>query len=360
MSSDILELIDEAVEEAISEQKLPGAVVLIARHGKIAFAKAYGNRAVEPKKVPMTIDTVFDLASLTKVIATAPSVLLLAERGRLRLDDPVSKYISAFGKNGKSHVTIRQLLTHHSGLMADNQLSDYRHGYKTSMKKIYALSLEGRPGHDFIYSDINYILLGEIVKRVSGQRLDKFARKNIFQPAGMTSTDFKPSGRLRSRCAPTIKQGKKWLIGYPHDPRANLLGGVAGHAGLFSTAGDLARYCQMILNGGSLGETRILKRQTVEEMIRVNSPPDSRAQRGLGWDIHSTYSAPRGELFSPESFGHTGYTGTSIWIDPVMDTFVIILSNRVHPYETKANLKELRAEVSTIAASAIIDSVGPQ
>jgi len=352
MSSQRLAHIDEVVQEAIARRELPGAVILVGRQGRIVYWRAFGHRALEPKPLPMTRDTVFDLASLTKVVATATSVMILVERGKIRLSDPVARYIPEFAQNGKERITIEQVLQHRGGLIAVNDMGDYREGPEKALERIYALGTVAEPGTRFLYSDVGYIVLGELVRRVSGQRLDEFARENIFRPLGMTETTFTPTGALRERCAPTERREGRWMIGEVHDPRAYALGGVAGHAGLFSTARDLAIYCQMILNGGEFRGMRILSPMGVRRMIEVRGlPPDE--WRGLGWDIHTGYSSNRGDLFPIGSFGHTGFTGTSLWIDPTSQTFVVFLSNRVHP-DGRGDVTALRGRVASIVAAAIL------
>jgi len=351
MSARHLAHIEEIVQEAIARRELPGAVILVARQGRIVYWRAFGYRAVEPERIPMTRDTVFDLASLTKVVATATSVMILVERGKIRLGDPVSRYIPEFAQNGKERITIEQLLQHRGGLIADNDLADYRDGPEKAMERIYALGTIAEPGTRFIYSDVGYIVLGELVRRVSGQRLDDFARENIFRPLGMRETTFTPTGALRQRCAPTERREGRWLQGEVHDPRAHALGGVAGHAGLFSTARDLAIYCQMILNGGEFRGVRILSPLSVRRMVESRGLP-FQEMRGLGWDINTGYSSNRGDLFPIGSFGHTGFTGTSFWIDPTSQTFVIFLSNRVHP-DGRGDVTSLRGRVASIVAAAI-------
>ncbi|HXF05227.1 MAG TPA: exo-beta-N-acetylmuramidase NamZ domain-containing protein [Blastocatellia bacterium] len=352
MSAERLSEIDHVVQEAISRKELPGAVIAVGRRGRIVYRKALGSRAVEPERVPMTVDTIFDLASLTKVVATATSVLILVERGKVRLGDPVARYIPEFGQNGKQRITVEQLLIHRGGLIADNDLDDYRDGPVEAMKRIYQLAPIVEPGTRFIYSDVGYIVLGELVRRVSGQPLDVFASENIFRPLGMKDTMFRPDELRRQRCAPTERREGRWMIGEVHDPRAYALGGVAGHAGLFSTADDLAIYAQMILNGGEFQGVRILSPLGVRRMTESRGLPLNE-MRGLGWDINTGYSSNRGDLFPLGSFGHTGFTGTSLWIDPGSQTFVIFLSNRVHP-DGRGDVTSLRGRVASIVAAAIV------
>ncbi len=352
MDSRQLAAIDRAVDEALASRKMPGCVVLIGRHGKIVFEKAFGLRQVQPEPLPMTCDTVFDLASLTKPVATATSVMILAERGKIRLEEPVAVYLPEFAANGKDKITALHLLTHQGGLIADNPLSDYRDGPEKARQRLWALKPVAPPGGKFIYSDVGYLVLGELVSRVSGQRLDQFAQENIFKPLGMHETGFLPSPELRRRAAPTEKRGDAWIQGEVHDPRAFALGGVAGHAGLFSTARDLARYAQMLLGRGAYGGVRVLQENTVVLMTTPQSIPGG--LRGLGWDMRTGYSSNRGESFSPRAFGHGGFTGTAMWIDPELDLFVIFLSNRLHP-DGKGAVNPLAGRIGTIAANAIVD-----
>ncbi len=376
MSAAQLAYIDEAVETEIAKKQLPGAVVLVGRQGKIVWRRAYGHRALEPAPEPMTVDTIFDLASLTKVVATATSVMILVERGRVRLGDPVARYIPEFAQMGKQHITVEQLLTHRSGLIADNPIEDYQKGLEKAWEKIWQLAPLAEAGSRFIYSDVNYLVLGELVRRVSGKPLDEFAAENIFRPLGMKETSFKPDPSLLPRIAPTEKRSGQsavpaadekssggeghWMRGEVHDPRAYLMGGVAGHAGLFSTADDLAIYCQMILNRGEYGGVRVLSPMGVARMTEGRTSGGNASDgntRGLGWDIATAFSANRGDLFPLGSFGHTGFTGTSIWIDPASQTFVIFLSNRVHPKldpKQPADVTSLRGRISSIVAASII------
>jgi len=344
--------IDDLMDEAIRDGQCPGGVVLVGLGDKILWRKAYGNRRVEPDREEMTVQTIFDMASCTKIIATATSVAILIDRGRVALSDPVAKYIPEFAANGKDEITVEQLLTHASGLIPDNSLKDYADGPEEAIKKIYGLGLNGPPG-TFAYSDLNYIVLGELVSRVAGMPLDEFARREIFVPAGMRMTTFRPPHSWQARCAPTEKRNGTWIVGEVHDPRAYALGGVAGHAGLFSTADDVARWCRMILNGGEIDGTRILSARMVAEMTRPRAVGAENRLRGLGFDILTGYSSPRGELFPPgRSFGHTGFTGTSLWIDPASKMYVIILTNSVHP-NGKGNVIALRRRIGTVAASAV-------
>jgi uncharacterized protein YbbC (DUF1343 family) len=352
------------VNDAIARRELPGAVVLVGRGDVVRYHAAIGNRALEPAPEAMTEDTIFDLASLTKVVATTTSVMQLVEQGKIRLTDPVSHVIPGFEQFGKSGITIRHLLTHTSGLRPDLELEIEFHGTDEAIRRATAEVPTSPPGERFVYSDINFFLLGEIVARVSGERLDRYAAAHIFEPLGMKDTTFLPPERLRPRIAPTERcQMLAWpcnpstatpfLRGVVHDPTARRMDGVAGHAGLFSTAADLSRFCRMLLGGGRLGGVRILSPATVARMTSPSTPAGMRDVRGLGWDIDSSYSANRGELFPIGSYGHTGFTGTSLWLDPASQSYVIFLSNRVHP-DGKGDVTPLRARVATVAAAALL------
>jgi uncharacterized protein YbbC (DUF1343 family)/CubicO group peptidase (beta-lactamase class C family) len=360
-----LEQIPPIVEQAIGDKKLPGAVVLIGRGDRVVYEKAIGRRAVEPSPEPMTLDTIFDVASLTKVIATTTSVMKLVEDGRVRLSDRVSTFIPGFERHNKADITVRHLMTHTSGLRPDLDLGEPWTGYDKAIELAIDEVPTAPAGERFVYSDINYFLLGDIVKRVSGLPLDRFAKTHIFEPLGMNDTGFLPPASLRARIAPTEKctpfgwpcegPDTQWLRGVVHDPTARRMGGVAGHAGLFSTAADLSIFARMLLNGGTYNGTRILSPLTVAKMTTPASAPGDPNVRGLGWDIDSSFSSNRGELLPLGSYGHTGFTGTSLWIDPVTREFVVFMSNRVHP-DGKGDVTPLRARVATIAASAITDA----
>ena len=350
-----LQAIAPLVEEAIREGKCPGAVVLVSHKGEVIYRRAFGHRALVPEKLPMEVNTIFDMASLTKVIATTTAVMQLVEQGRIRLEDTVGEYWPDFKSNGKEEITIRELMTHYSGLGPDLPLEPPWSGYESAMRLIVEQKPIAAPGTRFLYSDTNYETLGEIVRRVSGEPLDVYSAEHIFTPLGMKDTMFKPPASLRPRIAPTqYQEGTtgKMLWGEVHDPTAYNMGGVAGHAGLFSTADDLSILAQMILAGGTLRGIRILSSLSVEKMTSPASPPGKPAVRGLGWDIDSPFSSNRGELFPVGSFGHTGFTGTSVWMDPFSDTYVIILTNAVHP-AGKGNVIALRSKIATVVAAAV-------
>ncbi|MGE0406033.1 MAG: exo-beta-N-acetylmuramidase NamZ domain-containing protein [Candidatus Korobacteraceae bacterium] len=340
--------VDEVFRIAIEQKEIPGAVVVIGHNGTVVHRKAYGMRSVTPVREPMTVETIFDVASLTKVVATTPSVMRLVEQGRLRLNDPVAKYIPEFAANGKEQITVRQLLTHYSGLRAGLAGGENRQGRQAAYRLAHQESLVRPPGSHFLYSDINFIVLAELVERVSGQSLDQFAAQYIFKPLGMTHTSFTPPASWKSEIAPTAPNGRRMLRGTVHDPTARRMGGVGGHAGVFSTADDLARFAQAMLNGGG----GALSSLTVEKMTTPQQPVSARELRGLGWDIDTPYSSPRGELFPVGSFGHTGFTGTSMWMDPVTRSYVILLTNAVH-LGGGASMVSLRGRLATAVAAAL-------
>jgi uncharacterized protein YbbC (DUF1343 family)/CubicO group peptidase (beta-lactamase class C family) len=349
---DKLAEMDTAINEAIAEGKCPGGVFWLERQGAKPYHKAFGKRAVVPADEAMTEDTIFDAASLTKVVACTPAVMLLVERGQLSLDDQVAKYLPEFTGGGKEGVSIRQLITHVSGLRPDISLKPDWLGYDEAIKLACAEKLATKPGEKIVYSDTGPILLGEVVRRISGQPLDQFLQSELYGPLGMKDTGFNPPKSKLARVAPTEVEDGAPVRGAVHDPRARRMGGVAGHAGLFFTVSDLARYARMLLNGGELDGVRIFKPETVKIMTSVQTSPDVNGRRGIGWDIDTGYSGPRGDLFPLGSFGHTGWTGTSIWIDPFSKTFVIFLSNRNHPTE-KGNVGALRRKLGTLAAQAV-------
>src|SRR5688572_14193860 len=341
------------IETAVERGHVPGAVLLVGQ-GDQVYRRAFGSRSLQPQQEPMTVDTVFDLASLSKPVGCATSIMLLAERGKLNVADPVAKHLPAFAANGKQDITIEQLLLHRGGLIADNPISDYQHGAEEAMRRVMNLSPVVKPGTKFIYTDVGYIVLGEIVRVLSGKPLDEFARDEIFAPLRMADTGYRPADSVKPRVAPTERREKRWMVGEVHDPRAYALGGVAGHAGLFGTADDLARYCRMILGGGQLDGTRILSEQTVREMTTPRPMPDGSNARTYGFDVDTPYSSPRGDRFPRgSSFGHTGFTGTMFWMDPASKSYVILLTNSVHP-DGKGSVISLRRYISTAVAEQLL------
>lgn len=349
------EAISRLMARAMADGLIAGGVVLVGNRRDVLYETAFGKESSLPEALPVTVDTIFDLASLTKVVATTPAVMKLAEEGRLSLVDPLSKWFPEFVGQGKDDVLIVNLLTHTSGL-DDTSLST-AHPLQSAIDNAACQKLKGEPGYRFRYADINFILLAELVHRVSGMTLDRFTAAAFYAPLGMDQTAFNPDVRLYGRCAATLDQAGRPLVGRVQDPIAAQLGGVAGHAGLFSTAGDLARFCRMLLNGGSLDGQRVLAERTVDQMTVPYFSRGGKVARGLGWDMASPYSSPRGSGFSEYSFGHTGYSGGSIWIDPQSGTYVIFLSVRLDYRHTHA-FNKLRSELSTLVADELVPEGG--
>jgi CubicO group peptidase (beta-lactamase class C family) len=360
LDADHRQQIDRAVAAGIELQMAPGAVVVAGRHDGVAFIKAYGHYTYDPSSPAVTTDTVYDLASLSKTIGTATSVMKLIDEGRIgSVTDPASKYLPGMATADKKGITIEQLLLHRAGFVADNSIKDYSGTPEQAIEKIYSGPLKYKPGTDFIYSDVGFIVLGELVKAVSGQPLNVYAKQHVFEPMGMKTATYVPPESWHDRIAPTEKRKGEWMQGVVHDPRAFALGGVAGHAGLFGSGDDVARYCRMMLGKGVIDGKRILKPETVAAMTRpqsIKDPKDGTVYvRGYGVDIDTKLSAsPRGRRFEKlKTFGHTGYTGTSLWIDPQNDAFVVLLTNRVHP-DDDAEIGTLRKRIATIVADGLL------
>ncbi|HUK88448.1 MAG TPA: serine hydrolase [Terriglobales bacterium] len=348
-----LQTVDAILQRAVEEGEVPGAVLEVGHDGRVVYRKAFGARALEPRREEMTVDTIFDLASMTKPVATAMCVMRLVELGQVRLNEPVAHYLPQFGQNGKQDITVRQLLTHFSGLPPDLDLKQRWAGKQEGLRRAYAAAPVIPPGSAFSYSDINFIVLGALVEKVSGMPLEQYAERYIFQPLGMNETRFLPPANWRPRIAPTQFVDGVMLRGVVHDPTARRMGGVAGHAGLFSTADDLAKFAQALL------DEKILTPGILRKMETPQQPPNATVLRGLGWDIDSPYSTNRGELLPVGSFGHTGFTGTSIWIDPVTRTYIILLTNAVHPNGGKSAVS-LRSRVATAVTEALDLTVSEQ
>ncbi|MDF1826535.1 MAG: DUF1343 domain-containing protein [Verrucomicrobiales bacterium] len=370
MRAEKLRELDLVIEQSIEKGDIPGAVLWIESKGEV-YQRAYGRRVVSPGSEEMTVDTIFDVASLTKVMATTPAILHLSEGGRLALDAPVSDYLPEFSDGGirsepvdpevtakdRERITVRDLLTHQSGLPPGIFLSEKDFwGHEEGARRAAAIGLIERPRQRFRYSDVNFILLGEIVARVSGQRLDEYAEAHLFGPLGMQSSGFLPTVRAQSRIAPTNEiEGYGLLRGIVHDPTARRMQGVAGHAGLFSTAEDLATFLRVLMRGEAVSGIPILDDDSLSAMTTNQLAPSAGMERGLGWDISSNFAYQRGTKFPLNGYGHTGHTGwtgSSIWVDPASDTFVILLANRNHPSES-GRIKQLRIEVGTLAAEAV-------
>jgi uncharacterized protein YbbC (DUF1343 family)/CubicO group peptidase (beta-lactamase class C family) len=345
--------LDAIVAKAVEDHEIPGAVLLIGQEGEVLHRAAYGFRALVPRREKMTLETIFDAASLTKVVATAPSIMKLVEEGRVRLNDRVTAYLPEF-QGGESRITVRHLLTHFSGLRPDVDLEPEWEGHETGVDLALVDEPVARPGERFIYSDINYILLGEIVQEVSGKSLPEFAAERFFQPLGMNDTQFQPPKQLLPRVAPTEKvpEFPAPLRGIVHDPTTRFMGGVAGHAGIFTTADDLARFAQMLLGQGQYHNVRVLQPLTVRKMTTPQSPVTNTVLRGIGWDIDSPFSTNRGELLPLGSYGHTGFTGTSMWMDPTTGVYIILMANRVHP-DGNGSIVSLRSRVASVTAAAL-------
>ncbi len=337
-----------AAEAALVEGKMPGCVVVVGRKDEILYKRAFGQRALAPARLPMQIDTVFDLASLTKPIATAASVMVLVDRGQVAVDEPVATYLPEFAHGGKGATTVRQLLLHVGGLVADNPMSDFARGPDEAWRRILDAPARWPAGERLVYSDVGFMVLAELVHRVSGKDVATFAAENVFAPIGMRETSFTPPEPMRARAAPTeMRPDAGFMQGEVHDPRAYALGGVAGHAGLFSTARDLSRFAQAWLGKGQISGARVVSPSTFAAFLAPHDVPGG--IRALGWDMSSAFTKHRGEGLSRHAFGHGGFTGTSLWIDPDADLFVLFLSNRVHPYGRGA-VHELEAKIGTIAA----------
>ena len=348
-----LAVLDPIVQGAIQNHEIPGAVLLVGHDGQVIYRKAFGSSSLEPARTAMTVDTVFDIASLTKVVATTTAAMQLVELGKVRLNDPVVKYVPEFGQNGKADITVRDLLTHYSGLPPDLDLTHPWTGHDVGYSMAFASTPISPPGTRFVYSDINFIVLAALIERVSGLPLDSYCTQNIFAPLGMSHTRFRPPADWPIASTEYDEHGQM-LRGVVHDPTVRRMGGVSGQAGLFSTANDLAKFAEALLDGSS-----ILSPLAIEKMTTPQQPPASTALRGLGWDIDSPFSSNRGELLPVGSFGHTGFTGTSLWIDPITRTYIILLTNAVHP-RGQGSAISLRAKVATAVAAAIPLAVSEQ
>jgi uncharacterized protein YbbC (DUF1343 family) len=346
--------IEEVTKKALQRGQTPGAVILIGSQENVLYRRASGYRAIRPKKEPMTVDTLFDLASLTKVVATTTAVMQLVERGKIGLEDPITQYWPGLQWNGKERISLRHLLTHYSGLCPGLSLKPVWSGTEEGFKRIVEEKPCSSPGTHFTYSDINFQILGEVVQRISGEPLASYCDEHIFGPLGMKDTFFDPPPGIRHRIAPTLWSRKKgkMLRGTVHDGVAYRMGGVAGHAGLFSTVDDLSVFARMILNGGTLGNVKVLEPSTVEKMTLPQSPSDRLPLRGLGWEVHVPFASNGDALFPAGSFGHTGFTGTGIWIDPVSGTYVILLTSRLHP-DGKGHAEPLRSQLLSVVAKAV-------
>ena len=353
-----LAVLDPVINDAVIQHQIPGAVLIVGHDGQVVYRKAYGSRALVPQKELMTLDTVFDCASLTKVLATTTALMQLWEQGKFRMNDPVAKYLPEFAQNGKQDITIRQLLVHYSGLPEDLDLTKKWESKDAAYRMAFEIAPDRPPGSAFVYSDINFVVLGALVERLSGESLDAYAVKHIFTPLGMSETRFLPPSSWESRTAPTEEDEHHHLLrGIVHDPTTRRMGGVAGHAGVFSTADDLAVFAQALLDGGR----GVLNSATVAKMTAPQQPVNGTTLRGFGWDIDSPFSTNRGELLPVGGYGHTGFTGTSLWIDPATKTYVVLLTNAVHmnvvpevmSKNEKGSAVSLRTKIATVVAAAL-------
>lgn len=322
--------IRDLMQQLVVEGQTSGAVVCVGSSENIEFHEACGFRQIEPSPIPMTVDTLFDLASLTKPLATGLSLMKLVANNSIDVSSRAVEYLPTFKSHGKEEITLEQLLIHTSGLTPDNALDDYLHGVEEAWRRIDELNLLSASGTAFRYSDVGFIVLGRIIERIAGESLDQFSRTHLYEPLGLLETGFTPSEPLTHRAVTTEQREERWMRGEVHDPRAYALNGVAGHAGLFSTSGDLARLSQNLLRTIRNGEAGILDQTTLQFMTADRTTPEGH-RRGLGWDKRSSYSSNRGETMSDSAFGHGGFTGTSLWLDPELDCFVLFLGNRLHP-----------------------------
>jgi uncharacterized protein YbbC (DUF1343 family)/CubicO group peptidase (beta-lactamase class C family) len=350
--------VDTVTREAIASGEIPGAVVLVGRGSEVLYLRAFGQRAVTPESAPMVPTTIFDIASLTKPVGTTLALMALAERGKISLDAPLGRYLSEFDSGGFREVTIRRMLTHSAGFPGIVPEATLNGGFPRAARALAQLTLDYPPGTGFQYSDVGFILLGEVVRRVSGEPLDRYLARTYFKPMGLRDTSFRPPESARARLAPTERFNGAWFSGTVHDPRARVLGGVAGHAGMFSTVSDLARFCQMLTAQGVLDGRRYLKAETVRTMWTRSW--EGNGTRALGWDVISTYAAGMASFFPEGSVGHTGFTGTSLWVDPPSRSYLIILTNRVHPTGGgAARIRELRTRVTAAVGAALFATAAP-
>lgn len=362
--SDLLRNIAPIVETSIIHGDYPGAVILIGHKGRIIYRGVFGNRRISPNIAPMRFDMIFDIASLTKVVAITPAIMQLVEQGKIDIDMPVATYWPQFATQNKNAVTVRELLTHTSGLPADIPNQPKISNERDSLNRISQLSLIYPAGTKFLYSDVNFIILAHLVEIISKEKINIYAKNHIFTPLKMNSTFFIPAKSLRNRIAPTEMIENKLRWGEVHDPLAYSLGGVSGNAGVFSDAMDLGHYAQSLLNGGKLpgvirkkavSTNHFLGPLAIAKMTAPQTPVDLVEVRGLGWDIDSHYSN-RGILFPIQSYGHTGWTGTSLWIDPITKTWIVILTSRTHPFPLKDNqVAQDRRSIANIVSASIVD-----
>ena len=344
--------------QAVASGELPGAVVLVGRGRDVLYLQAFGHRSLVPAQAPMTPETIFDVASLTKPLGTTLAVMSLVERGAISLDAPLGSYLPEFRGRPFQAVTIRRMLTHSAGFPASVPDAVLNGGFPRAARALAKVKLDFAPGTGFQYSDVGFILLGEVVRRASGEPLDAYLQTTFYKPLGLRDTMFRPPASARDRIAPTERFNGRMIPGVVHDPRARVLRGVAGHAGLFSTASDLARLCQMLVQGGALDGRRYLRAATVHTMWTRS--PEGDGTRALGWDVISRYASGMAPFFAQGAVGHTGFTGTSVWIDPLSGAYLIILTNRVHPAGGgAAYIREFRTRVTAAVGAALFGGPPP-
>lgn len=354
MRPDLPQRLDSIIEIALREGAAPGAAIAVGRYGRIVHIKGYGRLDTASASAKVDESSIYDLASLTKVVATTTAAMILDEEGKLDLDRTVASYLPGFNAPDKAPITVRMILTHRGGLEAFAPLYRTISGRAQYLEQINTRPLKSVPGSEVVYSDWDMILIGLVIEQITGQTLDQFVAERVFKPLGMADTGFNPDTSLLPRIAPTeidsVRGGLVW--GKVHDENAWAMGGVSGHAGLFSTARDLAVFATMLLNGGEYNGVRIVKPAT---LVRWTAPQSRESSRTLGWDSPSKNSSA-GHFFSPRSFGHTGFTGTSIWIDPERGIYVILLTNRVNPVRDNNRYVPLRRAVADAVQEAIVDA----
>ena len=345
--------VDSIIYNGITEKAFPGAALLINLDGKTIYKKGFGKFTYESDSPDVKPSTIYDLASLTKVIATTTAAMICIDRKYFTLDDKVEKFIPDFKANDKENITIRNLLLHNSGLPAWEKFYDKNLTKDQILSDIYSSKLEYKTGSKTVYSDLGMIVLGKVIEKVTNSSLDKFCKKEIFEPLGMNDTYFNPPDSVKYKIPPTENDTywrNRLIKGEVHDETASLLGGVSGHAGLFSNVEDLAKFLLLILNKGIYKNKRIINSETVELFTKRQSQESSRA---LGWDTKSETGSSAGNLFGTNSFGHTGFTGTSIWVDPDRNLFVVFLTNRVYPSREKNKLLSIRPKLHDAVIRAI-------
>jgi CubicO group peptidase (beta-lactamase class C family) len=331
----------QAVETAVKDRVIAGGSWWIERQGQSTHG-ASGWQSIAPSKEEASEQTLFDVASLTKVIATTPCIMRLIEQGKLNLENPVATYLPEFTGLGREQITLRHLLTHTSGLKPGISRDPPWSGYEKGIVLACATVPDEATDQRLVYSDINFILLGEVIQRVTGQPLDRFAQDQVFAPLQMKNTTFRPNAKLSAHIAATDRDEMGVMLrGVVHDPTARRMGGVAGHAGAFSTSADIARFARCLLDGGTLDGYRLLKPETLALMIRVQTPPHLDGKRALGWDVDTRFSRPRGGFPIGTSYGHTGFTGACLWLDPASQSFFVFLSNRLHETDPKSDSRLL-------------------